>query len=270
MQVSAPGCSVGEGTGTVGGTLDVPNCWSGNFDLSPNFFAAVPFDNAITIRIQNGDDYTAFSDGVSILVDNVHEVRGDAPYSPSLLNLPLKVDNPAGVTVAGAPVVPVVDPALVHMTLYLQHSCPAQNVVLSVLESVSVGADGSCTPPPPQGPYILTCQSPTAAGLSALAYDAGISPTDSGALDASASGTTVLPANPPVRHSTMTFSSLFDANPYESNAAEALTQATFDVYLADPRDGCPGGGGPPPPCRGHLTGNFKFYFERGRPGQPFP
>src|SRR5580704_3509136 len=122
LEILAPGCSVGDGSGTVLGTLDIPDCWSGNFNLSPNFFAAVPYDSSVTIRIQNGDDYTAFSDGLTILVDNVHEIRGDAPYSPSLLNRALKVSLPVGVTATGAPVVPVADPGLVHMTLYLQQS----------------------------------------------------------------------------------------------------------------------------------------------------
>jgi hypothetical protein len=67
----------------------------------------------------------------------------------------------------------------------------------------------------------------------------------------------------------MTFYSLFDGNPDESNAQQRLTDATFDLYLADPRDICPGGVGPPPRCQGHLTGYFRFYFERGSPAQPF-
>jgi hypothetical protein len=68
----------------------------------------------------------------------------------------------------------------------------------------------------------------------------------------------------------MTFYSLFDGNPNEENAQQRLTEAAFTLYLADPRDVCPGGIGPPPRCQGYLTGNFKFYFERGSPAQPFP
>jgi hypothetical protein len=87
---------------------------------------------------------------------------------------------------------------------------------------------------------------------------------DAGAEDASA------PAALPTASSWIEFTDLFDGNPYEANAAERLTEATFDAYLGDPRDGCPGGVGPPPPCRGHLQGTFQFYFERGQPAQPFP
>jgi hypothetical protein len=267
MQVAAPGCSVGDGSGSVTGTLDIPECWSGKFDLGPNFFGAVPDGNALTIRVQNGDDYTVFSDGLIVLVDNVHEIRGDAPYSPSLLNRALKVSIPAGVTAPGEPVAPPVDPGLVHMTLYLQHSCPTQNVALSVLSSVSVAADGTCNPAS-TGPFVLQCNSPAGAGLSAL-LDAGADATSDAAALPTEAGTP-LPVSPPVRHSSITFASLFDANADEADANQRLTQATFDVYLADPRDACPGGSGPPPPCRGHLTGSFKFYFERGRPSQPFP
>jgi hypothetical protein len=75
---------------------------------------------------------------------------------------------------------------------------------------------------------------------------------------------------PPVGHSTITFTSLFDGNEDEVAAAPRLNQGTFQVYLADPREACPGGGGPPPPCRGYLQGNFNFYFERGQGAQPFP
>ena len=269
------------------GTLDVPNCWSGPFNLNPNFFAADPYDNSLTIRIQNGSDYASFSDGLSILVDNVHEIRGDAPYSPSLLGRPLNVSLPVGVTTPGAPVIPQPNPALVHVTVYLQQSCPTQNVALYAVESVSVDAAGNCNPAP-TGPYILGCNAPNGQGLLAVsdaATDAMTSADSSigdagGTLDATTSleagaagapeGGTVLPANAPVRHSTITFQSLFDGNEDETSAAERLTQATFSLYLADPRDACPGGLGPPPPCRGFLQGQFQFYFQRGLPGQPFP
>ncbi|HXX67034.1 MAG TPA: hypothetical protein VEK07_07630, partial [Polyangiaceae bacterium] len=70
--------------------------------------------------------------------------------------------------------------------------------------------------------------------------------------------------------STIVFSSLFDGNEDETDAQERLTDAQFDFYFADPREVCPGGIGPPPPCRGHLVGYFRFYFERGQPAQPFP
>jgi hypothetical protein len=285
----AQGCSAGSGTGAVAGMLDVPNCWSGKYNLDPNFFAADPYDDSLFIRIQNGGDYAQFSDGLSILVDNVHVIRGDAPFSPPLLNHVLAVSLAPGVTVAGAPVVPQPEPALVHATVYLQKSCPTQNVALYALESVSLDAQGNCNPAP-TGPYILQCNSPNVVGVAGLS-DAGPTLPDGGDgggpdastdasldaaitshVDAAVDGSTILPASPapPLGHSTITFQSLFDGNIDESSAAERLTQGTFTFYLGDPRDACPGGVGPPPPCRGVLTGSFQFYFERGQPGQPFP
>ena len=74
----------------------------------------------------------------------------------------------------------------------------------------------------------------------------------------------------------ITFSHLFDASlaeggdPGSLTADQRLIEATFDVLLADPRDECPGGLGLPAPCRGHLTGSFQFYYERGQPAQAFP
>jgi hypothetical protein len=79
-----------------------------------------------------------------------------------------------------------------------------------------------------------------------------------------------MPAGPAViGTSTISFHALFDGNEAESSAQQRLSYADFDLYFADPREGC-GSLGPPPPCRGHLTGNFNFYFERGQPAQPFP
>jgi hypothetical protein len=89
-----------------------------------------------------------------------------------------------------------------------------------------------------------------------------------GLVDAGAPDAATAPALP-TASSWIEFDDLFDGNPYEANAAERLTQATFEAYLGNPGDGCPGGGGPPPPCRGHLKGEFRFYFERGQPAQPF-
>ncbi|EYF04427.1 hypothetical protein [Chondromyces apiculatus] len=68
------------------------------------------------------------------------------------------------------------------------------------------------------------------------------------------------------------FEELFSGDPHEKDADEKYTDATFDVWVGDPRDievGAP----PdeiPEERQSHLTGYFRFYFERGQPGQPFP
>jgi hypothetical protein len=265
-------CSPGEGLGSVRGELNVALCWSGPFDLKPDFFAGVPFRDraadgtardAFQIRIQNGGDFQNFSDGLSILIDDVHAVRGDAG-KPARLGQPLAVALAPGVTPPGVPITPNPDPAMVHIALYLQRSCRTQNVALYAMDAVTLNADGSCKAPALDAPHIAPCApaaAPSDAGLPAPSGDAG---SEAGADASSASGTG------PIGRSSITFSHLFNGNPTEPDAAERRNTAAFRVYLADPREICPGGLGPPPRCRGFLEGSFDFYFERGRPAQPFP
>lgn len=234
------GCSVGEGSGSIEGSLNVPDCWSGRFVFEPDFFAGVPFKRSAEIRIQEGGDFTTYSDGVSILVRDLDAIRGDGRDKPSRLGEALQVKIPSEVTPPGVPLVPDPNPALVDFALRLQRTCRTQNVALYA-GTVSLNADGTCdkvdTSP-------LDCRKTTSAPAS--------------------------PATTPTAQSFITFQHLFNGVPDEADAAQRLIDASFDVYLADPREVCPDGSGPPPRCRGHITGNFRFYFERGRPAQRFP
>jgi hypothetical protein len=240
--VLAPACSLGSGSGSCTGTLDI-DCWAGPFDLHPDFFAAVPSpgSDSMFIRMQHGGDAPTFSDGLLFLIDDVGEVRGDPASDgtpqPSLLGQPLVVALPASVTTPGVPVTPKGLQSIVHANLYLDSTCRTQNDALYAMDAVTTNADGSCSQPDGGDPP-LACDGSAAPG--------------------------------PVRASTMTFNALFDGNTDESNTADLLSDATFHLFLADPREVCPGGGGPPPRCRGELYGNFHFYFQQGRPAQPFP
>ena len=69
---------------------------------------------------------------------------------------------------------------------------------------------------------------------------------------------------------TITFKHLFDGDPTETDADQKLTEGSFDVMVADPRDMPPGGGPIPLANQSPLTGSFRFFFERGQPAQPFP
>jgi len=71
---------------------------------------------------------------------------------------------------------------------------------------------------------------------------------------------------------TITFHSLFSGDPNEAEAAEKYTDAEFDVLMGDPRDAPVGGPATdiPDERKSRVTGFFRFYFERGQPGQPFP
>lgn len=70
----------------------------------------------------------------------------------------------------------------------------------------------------------------------------------------------------------ITFNALFSGDPNESDAAEKYTDASFDVWVGDPRE-VQIGDPPdaiPEELQSRITGYFRFYFERGQPGQPFP
>jgi hypothetical protein len=248
LATTESGCTVGQGTGSVSGTLFVPDCWSGNFNLAPDFFAATPNpnDDSLFIRVQRGSDYMNFSDGVSILVTHVTEITNAITASgPQTLSVSL----PPAVVPPGVPITPTVNPAWVQFALYMQGSCRPETPGLYAMDTVttngSSGVDGGAD----------VCSAATAASAAQCGPN---------------------PPTVPTGTSTITFQHLFDASladggdPGSLSADQRDIQVTFDVLLADPRDECSGGLGPPPPCRGHLTGAFQFYFERGKPAQPFP
>jgi len=65
---------------------------------------------------------------------------------------------------------------------------------------------------------------------------------------------------------TITFSSIFSGDPNEKNSQERLTQAEFVADFADPRQQVEE---PDPEKISRIEGNFKFFFQRGQPAQPF-
>ncbi|MBK9264731.1 MAG: hypothetical protein IPM54_33725 [Polyangiaceae bacterium] len=71
---------------------------------------------------------------------------------------------------------------------------------------------------------------------------------------------------------TITFHSLFSGDPNEDEASDKFTNAEFSVEMGDPRDAPVGALASeiPDDRRSLVTGFFRFYFERGQPGQPFP
>jgi hypothetical protein len=227
--LSLSACTLGSGEGSAKGQLDVPDCWSGAFDLNPDFFAGIPYRTDYQIRVQQTADYANFADGIGVHVSDVTAVR-------RALGTPLAVGLSPEVTAPGVPVMADPDPPLVNFTLYLGRTCRSQTAALYGVKAAIANADGTCD-----------INGPSTCGAGA-----------------------VVPSGSKMVSSTITFTHIFNGDPDEPSAQERLTEATFDVVLVDPRDVCPGGLGAPPRCRGHLTGNFKFYFERGRPAQPFP
>jgi len=86
------GCSLGEGKGEVSGSLDATDCWRGAFNLNPDFFAGVPYrKTSVLLRIQRSGDYETFSDGLTILIDDIQPIRagllGQALLSVALVGI---------------------------------------------------------------------------------------------------------------------------------------------------------------------------------------
>jgi hypothetical protein len=69
--------------------------------------------------------------------------------------------------------------------------------------------------------------------------------------------------------STITFTSLFSGDPNEKSADDRLTEATFEAVFADPRD-LGGDGVVVAEKSSVVSGDFRFFFQRGPPAQPFP
>lgn len=190
-------CSVGEGEGWVkSDRLYVEDCWNGEYDMGPTFFAgnSSKGDKSLTIRVQKGDNIEEVSDGLVVLVNDLPNVRKRTGEE-------LIVGMPPGVSPPGVPIVYEDDPPKVSLALYLHGSCHAQNGTLYSL-------DGS-----------------------------------------------------------ITFESLFSGDPYEDDTDELLTEARFDATFADPRNLV--GADTPADFESHVTGYFRFFYQRGQPAQPF-
>jgi hypothetical protein len=139
--VAGSGCSIGKGEGRVySKDLYAHDCWGvgdaskdeSRYDMRPDFFAAIPYRNTMMIRVQNGNDLTEVSDGLTVMISDVEEIRKNR------LGKPLRVSLPPGVRPPGSPAEPppdlIADPPLVHMALYLERSCHNQNVILYAVD----------------------------------------------------------------------------------------------------------------------------------------
>jgi hypothetical protein len=128
--LAAPGCSVGTGTGFVtSDRLFVDGCWLGTFNLQPNFFAANPYEDTLTIRVQRGERDIRESDGITMLVGDVPGIR-----TGGLLGTELPLGLPVGVSPIGYGLPDVPNPPAASMTLYLHNSCRGQNAELFAVD----------------------------------------------------------------------------------------------------------------------------------------
>jgi hypothetical protein len=66
----------------------------------------------------------------------------------------------------------------------------------------------------------------------------------------------------------ITFTSIFSGDPNEEDSESRLTDATFAVQFADPRE-LVSAADPAAVTSDVVKGNFHFFFQRGQPAQPF-
>lgn len=100
-------CSVGHGSGTVGGTISIADCRrEAAYELRPSSFFAQAVEQLLKIRLQRGSDMEIRSDGLAVLVEDATTVKR------AYLGLPLPV---------GPQFKPTID-----VSLYLNESCPAE------------------------------------------------------------------------------------------------------------------------------------------------
>jgi hypothetical protein len=123
------GCTVGEGHGEVkSDALFIEECWNGAFSLDPDFFGAYPYrEETLLIRVQRGDNIEHVSDGLTVLVNDLQDLR-------KRLNEPLQVGLPPGVSPPGVPIEKNPNPPPVSLALYLHNTCHLEN---STIYSVS-------------------------------------------------------------------------------------------------------------------------------------
>lgn len=229
------GCSTGEGSGSVrSDRLYVKNCWDGPFDLNPDFFATVPFNDTQQIRVQRGDRPVEVSDGIILVVNDVAEIRAKK------LGVPIPLGLPIGVKPPGFPPRVELVPAEVSLSLYLYATCHLQNGALNSV-SGTITFDHLFSGDRNEN---NADQRLTRAHFDALVTDprdatlvAPPAPSDAGAAD---SGAATQPA---------------DAG------ADAGTFVTYGGTVTVDYGARQSS---------HVTGDFEFYFQRGVPAQPFP
>lgn len=129
LALFASGCAVlGQGEGQVhSDDLVASECWTGPFDLNPDFFAAVPFRDTLQIRVQRGSDLQELSDGLQVLIRELAQIREVD------IGKPVEVGLAPQLLGAIAPGIEHGPAPRVSMSLGLQYSCPKQNVVLYAL-----------------------------------------------------------------------------------------------------------------------------------------
>jgi hypothetical protein len=241
-------CAVGSGSGSVKGALHVPGCGDfGDYDMNADFFGANAYRNQLIISIQHGGGTPEYGDSLTITVQDMDDVES-------------KIEAARG---AGA--------------TFNLGDCSAP---------VAGGDAGGDAPPAETG---VDAGSDAAVGDATPATDAG--PT-SGACFERPPGSPVNVPPPPIQMAlnlrglcgkqllnplgdltqvtleavggTITFTSILHGDIQSRDTNSKRIEGTFAVHVADPR------GWGTDQATGDISGNFKFFYQRGGPAQPFP
>lgn len=112
-------CAVGQGTGSVSGSIVLPVCEKdlSSYDMGANFFAGVASGNQLSIRIQQGGGFQEYADSLTILVNDVQGTLNDIASSPEhAVEYDVELERLPGSA-------PWVKPPRVQMSLSLRGTC---------------------------------------------------------------------------------------------------------------------------------------------------
>jgi hypothetical protein len=290
----AVGCSIGQGTGQVSsdvacgptscsGGLFVHDCWGTPIDAthaqgapydlgSDLFFAANPYMSVLQMRIQRGTDLEEVSDGLSVQIDDVTQIRA-AIQAAADGGAPDAGGSGAGGSGTGGGGAGGADGG----------SAGGGSAGGGSADAGGSGAGGAVAPVS----FVTPCNSGVSAPSASfrVALTSGVHPPGSvveppqWALDSLVHASLYLERSCHIQNSTlyavdgtMTFRAMFDGDPSETNAADKLIDADFDIQVGDISDAPAGAyaGDVPPGMQSRITGCFRFYYQEGQPAQPFP
>lgn len=230
---ASAGCtSLGQGEGDVKSEqLLAKDCWCSSYDMKPDFFAAVPYRDTLQLRVQRGADLQEISDGLAVLVDKVTTIR------ESWRGKRLNVSLPSAIELISK-----------DSGMLPSGGCGPDEMVAAAGEPTCDPGVVAAAPPADEGESVVHM----ALYLQQSCHNQNV------VLYAVSGG--------------IVFNSLFSGDPNEKTGVDKYTDAVFDVMVGDPQDAPPGTDPKdiPPEKLTHLQGCFRFYFERGQPGQPFP
>jgi hypothetical protein len=245
-------CAVGSGSGSVKGSLHVPGCGDfGDYDMNADFFGANAYRSQLIISIQHGGGIPEYADSLTITVQDMNDVESRIEASGGAGATFTIGDCGTTATAGDAGPDSVSDAPISDAT-------PDAGGDATVADASPVGdagpTSGACFERPPGSPVNLPPPPvQMVLNLRGLCGTQALNPTgDLTQIALEATGGTI------------TFTSILHGDIQSRDTNSKRIEGTFSVHLADPR------GWGTDQATGDITGNFKFFYQRGGPAQPFP